>query len=556
MAGDDLLTKSTAGASYLVIGQIATKLFTFLLNQLLIRFISPKVFGIASNLEVLLSTILIFSREGVRLSIQRTDASDDKVEDEMGGKLSCNSRLGGLQSVINFGYLALLAGIPISSVLFYWQSNTQVFQLSKSQLLYFSYSIGIIWLLMVLELLAEPLYVLNQFQLNFGKRTKFESFATFARCITTFGVVISHQNFSETNSDVGKSDGVAVLAFTLGQLAYSFSIFALYQLDFKFNHQKQGLSLKVQKIHTSKQNFFYLNPKIFQIWKNIFIQMLFKQFLTEGDRLLINYVCTVEEQGVYAVVTNYGSLVARLLFQPIEESLRLYLTRLLSSPTNENLTTSKQIMKYLCIFYLNLSFLILLAGFANGSILLKILLGSRGSIKWLQTDLFTAFPQYILYIPFLAFNGILEAFFNSVATKENISNHSIFMSFLTIAFLLALYIFIQVWGLGLLGLILANTFNMAIRIVYCLVFIKGYYNLNSTIYITATKRLLGPLVIAISLEYLQYLVLDGKFMSDSVIELLKSVVICLVFLFSTLVLERDIILGSIKSLLNRKEKQS
>ena len=61
--------------------------------------------------------------------------------------------------------------------------------------------------------------------------------------------------------------------------------------------------------------------------------MIFKQFLTEGDKLLISHLCTIEEQGMYAVMANYGSIIARLLFQPLEESTRLMFTKLLNENT-------------------------------------------------------------------------------------------------------------------------------------------------------------------------------------------------------------------------------
>lgn len=564
----DLLSKSTRGASLLVIGQLVTKLFTFLLNQVLIRYISPKVFGVSSYFEVLLSTALFFSREGVRLSIQRTEKAEEhdadyKIEKkkESSGTLTKyvdNTVEGTHQSILNFGYVAIIVGVPISLALSYWQSNSQILTEKITLLAYYKHSIVLVWLLLVLELLVEPLYVLNQYQLNFGKRTKFESSATFTRCISTFTVVLIGERFIQ-GKDTATRDGVAVLAFSIGQFCYSFTIFILYQLDFGKVNEGEKLSLKIQKIYKSENNdsFYYFNPKIFLIWKNIFIQMVFKQFLTEGDRLLINYVCTVEEQGVYSVITNYGSLIARLLFQPIEESLRLYLTRLLSNPRSENVAISKQIMLYLSKFYLYLSILISIGGFTNGSFLLKMLLGKSASYNWLHTDLFTVFPQYILYIPFLAFNGILESFFSSVATKENIANHSVFMSILTVIFLSALYFFIEYLKLGLSGLILANTVNMTIRIIYCVYFIQQFYRkLDQQFDIkSVTKLIFLPLSAGVLTEYLQYYILHQKLMTSVLSDFFKSLAVCLTLLLFASFLERHLILSAISSFLKKNKTE-
>ncbi|CAH2353043.1 oligosaccharide translocation protein Rft1p [[Candida] railenensis] len=562
----DLLSKSTRGASLLVAGQLVTKLFTFLLNQVLIRYISPKVFGVSSYLEVLLSTALFFSREGVRLSIQRTEKAeeldeDDKIEEKKGNSGTSSKYVdhtieGTHQSILNFGYVAIIVGVPISLILSYWQSNSQILTEQITFLAYNKQSLVLVWLSLVLELLVEPLYVLNQFQLDFGKRTKFESSATLARCISTFAVVLLGERFVK-GKDTAMRDGVAVLAFSIGQFCYSCTIFILYQLDFRKLNKGEKLSLKIQKIFKSanSDSFYYFNPKIFLIWKNIFIQMVFKQFLTEGDRLLINYVCTVEEQGVYSVITNYGSLIARLLFQPIEESLRLYLTKLLSNPKSENVAISKQIMSYLSKFYLYLSILISIGGYTNGSFLLKMLLGKGASYNWLHTDLFAVFPQYILYIPFLAFNGILESFFNSVATKENIANHSVFMSISTVIFLSASYFFIEYLKLGLSGLILANTVNMTIRIIYCAYFIQQYYKkLDQQFDIkSVTKSILLPLGVGVVTEHLQYYILHQKLMTLALSDFFKSLALCLTFLMFALFLERHLILSAISSFLKKNK---
>ncbi|KAG5179402.1 Rft protein-domain-containing protein [Tribonema minus] len=59
-------------------------------------------------------------------------------------------------------------------------------------------------------------------------------------------------------------------------------------------------------------------------------QSAFKHLLTEGDKIVLARAHG-HRQGVYAIAHNYGSLVARLVFQPVEESARLMFARLGSS---------------------------------------------------------------------------------------------------------------------------------------------------------------------------------------------------------------------------------
>ena len=65
-------------------------------------------------------------------------------------------------------------------------------------------------------------------------------------------------------------------------------------------------------------------------------QSLLKHVLTEGDKIVLARATgtaeggssSLHEQGVYAIASGYGSLAARLLFQPVEEAARLMFSKL------------------------------------------------------------------------------------------------------------------------------------------------------------------------------------------------------------------------------------
>jgi oligosaccharide translocation protein RFT1 len=50
---------------------------------------------------------------------------------------------------------------------------------------------------------------------------------------------------------------------------------------------------------------------------------LLKHLLTEADKIALSLTSSAYDQGIFAVANNYGSLVARLILLPIEESARL-----------------------------------------------------------------------------------------------------------------------------------------------------------------------------------------------------------------------------------------
>jgi len=64
---------------------------------------------------------------------------------------------------------------------------------------------------------------------------------------------------------------------------------------------------------------------------SFFKQGILKQLLTEGERYLMTFfdILTFEEQGVYDLVSNLGSLAARFVFLPIEESAYFYFAQTL-----------------------------------------------------------------------------------------------------------------------------------------------------------------------------------------------------------------------------------
>jgi oligosaccharide translocation protein RFT1 len=69
---DSTSTKATRGAKWLLFFNIFQKLLTFSVNQLTVRHSRPEVFGVAAvQLELLLSSLLFLSREGVRLAVLR-----------------------------------------------------------------------------------------------------------------------------------------------------------------------------------------------------------------------------------------------------------------------------------------------------------------------------------------------------------------------------------------------------------------------------------------------------------------------------------------------------
>ncbi|KAK6460069.1 flippase [Scheffersomyces coipomensis] len=533
---------SVGGASLLMAVQIITKLFTFALNQYLIQFISPNVFGISAYLEFLISSILFFSREGIRIAIQKLSLTDP-VTDENKDEVDHLSKVGLNQSIINKGFLPLIVGIPITILIGIWQYNSHSFETGLQQLNYHHYTILITVISIFVELAIEPIYVLNQFLLNIKRRSQIEGLAVFFRCVIIVGIILVINKFELLEDDF---TGVAVLAFALGQLAYSLVLAVGYLSVFIWENKRgdnEKLQLKIQRIFYKSEKSLYFHPKALKTWKNLFLQMIFKQMLTEGDKMLVNYFFSVKQQGIYSVMSNYGSILARLVFQPIEETVRLSFSKSLSA-LDCNINEVKQSyksLKLISLLYFNLSILILLAGTTNASYLLTIILGRGGSSKWVGSEIFSLFPTYISYLPLLAFNGIFEALFSSLATDKDIRQSSVFMTSLTISSLLLSVVLIEYFHLGLTGLIVSNAFNMASRITYCASKITAFYS-SFGIQVSIWKiinYLKSSILVAAIFAFVQYkFVLKGEGLSTkSHLQFFESCLVALLCLISLLLLE-------------------
>lgn len=185
-----------------------------------------------------------------------------------------------------------------------------------------------------------------------------------------------------------------------------------------------------------------------------------------------------------------GSLIARILFLPLEESSRLYFSSFSasspsSSPTFPNapptapshlpLTSLSHIARYLRLLLLLHTHLLLLFTLLAPSYttpLLSLLLGP----SWASTAGSTL-RAYALSLPFLGLNGLLEAFFASFASTEWIARQSGAMGAAAAAFAVTVWGACGVGGLGMgaPGLVLANCANMAVRIAFATVFVRWFF---------------------------------------------------------------------------------
>lgn len=502
------------GASLLIILQVASRAITFIANQLLLRFLTAQLLGVSTQLEVYYLSVLFFARESLRVAIQRQGSSSNsnspsppsntskgKKQDRDDGPIlipaaiataTSTSTARDSQSVVNIAHISLALGLGAAIGL--GGMYIRYVDAATAATPHLETALRIYGVAAIVELLSEPAFVVLQHRLRFGPRAVAESSATFLRCAATFGAASWAWR---SGLDLG------VLPFALGQLAYGFGLLGVY-LWYGFGlASTEGFSLLPRRSSSPSSGnagsdeyvlgYFY-KPTL-NLASSLTAQSFVKHILTQGDTFLVSILSDPRSQGIYALANNYGGLLARLIFQPIEESSRNYFSKLLSTstvagtattgsgqqqqmqlqaklrPDSQSINKARDNLRALLRFYVLLSILVVSIGPHAAPLLVQVVAGSR----WSASGAGGVLARYCLYIPLLAINGVAEAFVSSVATEAQVHRQSIWMGFFSLAFGIAGFVFLRVLDLGAAGLVCANAINMLCRIVWSGAFISEYF---------------------------------------------------------------------------------
>ncbi|TPX68532.1 hypothetical protein SpCBS45565_g03018 [Spizellomyces sp. 'palustris'] len=507
------LSSSIKGAGYLFLLQLSSRAATFLLNNLVQRVSSIQTVGIASDLELLSGTVLFLSRENLRMALLRsteTDApnvSDPPTKGEV--DINANGMVGGnlrkrktgnavpkaseeyvggnamqQQKLINLSYLPMLVGVFLVAAFLCYHYTVPTH----------GRPMGALWVYLlaaIVELGSEPMYILCQSRFLYDVRAKVEGTALLVRCVTTFALTMTMPSLKSA-SVFGLKMGSAE-AYAWGQLAYAmFLIFGyvgalksqsvMSRLSSSTESSSAGLShllrpCKIREItRHGKTTLFYLDPYLLSVAGSFTAQSALKYMLTEGDRILLMWMGrNNDEKGAYKMVSDLGSLIARIVFQPLEETARAFFSRTLSNPTGvrkETLTTSMDLLSTLIRFHLCLgTYFVFFATNYSGT-LISILYGNT---KASTPDIVLALSIYCLYVPIMGINGITEAFLQGVGDSHTIKKQSYWLVVCSAVFALVAYVTMNLFTMGPGGLVVANIANMIMRIYFCWHFIRDFY---------------------------------------------------------------------------------
>ncbi|XP_034854318.1 protein RFT1 homolog [Mirounga leonina] len=454
MGSREVLGQAARLASSGLLLQVLFRLITFVLNAFILRFLSKEIVGIVNvRLTLLYSTTIFLAREAFRRACLSGGAQQDWSQTF--NLLWLTVPLGVFWSLL-LGWVWLhLLEVPDPNVVPHYGTGVVVFGLSA-----------------VVELLGEPFWVLAQAQMFVKLKVIAESLSVILKSVLTAFFVLWLPHWG-------------LYIFSLAQLLYTAVLVLCYVIYFTkllgSSESTKQQTLPVSRITDLLPNITrsraFINWKEAKLTWSFFKQSFLKQILTEGERYVMTFlnVLNFGDQGVYDVVNNLGSLVARLIFQPIEESFYIFFAKVLERGKDatlqkqEDIAVAAAVLESLLKLALLTGLTITIFGFAYSQLALDIYGGamlSSGSGPVLLRS-------YCLYVLLLAVNGVTECFTFAAMSKEEVDRYNFTMLALSSSFLVLSYLLTR-WC-GSVGFILANCFNMGIRITQSLCFIHRYY---------------------------------------------------------------------------------
>jgi oligosaccharide translocation protein RFT1 len=294
--------------------QLFTRLLSFAVNAFLARSLGPAWYAFANvQLHLVASTALFLPKEGFRRAAQRIYPGGE------GSPLAWGMNVAWL----SVPAAALVAGLLVAAAACTGAQGEWEALMGRSEA---RATLLVSALAAVVEAACEPGWVYAQANLLLSQRALAEGAALVAKALTACALVLravsaGHAMDSGHAVNGGSSPsnhrGLG-LAFGLSQLAYSISLLALlYALaaprcpsqSLAPHRTPADVSPPTDGSATAASAPRWLPRRVWVLTAQSVAQAAQKYVLTEGERLVVVATSPIESQGVYALVTNFISLV-------------------------------------------------------------------------------------------------------------------------------------------------------------------------------------------------------------------------------------------------------
>ena len=435
--GAMILDNSFSKLKSLVQLQVWSKLLTFGLNVLVVRELSAEVYGAyAVELTLLLNVCLYLSRTALRNVTGRYGLKSGDALRTLSTSILVFP-IGLLVCLLVYFLSAKTLSNAIEPVVVDVNDNDIKIDGTSSLSGGLAAILNSAPILMLIasfvELMSEPQHALLYNRHLVHVEARVQGLATLVRCVVVyFGVTRFH---------------FGLLSFAYAQLAYALCM--LIGMTFIVITNKIYLLIKDEikaknNNNNSSSNFVFvicstlyeeltINGSLLFVF---YWQSLQQLVLTESEKLALWFGATLFDQGTFSIVANLGSLVARMLFLPIEQATKFLFQKLNSQYQHERDTNKPdknsshlQLLQTMAtVFALIVKLMTILSllgvslGPPNAYALLSLLYGDNIA----QSDAPTILACYCVFILCMALNGVSEAFMHATANVESMKKFVFF----------------------------------------------------------------------------------------------------------------------------------
>lgn len=424
------------GAAWLVLNQLVARGLTFALNALIVRSLDPEVYGIANvRLQLVLATSVALIRDT--------------------GRQACARLADVPQQAVNLAWLTPVLVVLLAALIV----STDELGYARAHSAGYRAALALFCASSALEALAEPAYVHVQARMLWSVRALVEGGAHAARCVLTYALLARCAD--------ARSSSCALRALALAQLGYA----ALYSAAY---HAHLALRVRARTLPArAGEGEAWLSPRTWPLVRAYAVQQAAKFVLTHGETVLLLREATAAEQGVFALVANLGSLLARLVFEPAEEAVFAHLSQRAArhadadaparagrgasdapAPSAETARRLADTARRL----LQLGLVVGAFGPPYARLLLAILYGRR----WSDGPAAALLGSYSAHVPLMALNGVLEAAVRALGSAEHLAMFNAYLGACALLYWAGLVLLFRA-GWGLHAVVLANALNLGAR---------------------------------------------------------------------------------------------
>lgn len=418
-------------------GQLLSRLFSFCINMYLLRRIDSDALGLVNvNLMLFYSTTIFLIREPFRKVFLGSEIPLSVVVTHLWfAPLICPL----IAAVLYLCFWLPFSTLPDASLVPSYTTALSMFAFSA-------------WL----ESFAEPYVILS---LRFGMDAQYAFAQSF--------LVISQRVFALIL--VIMVPILPVYAFCFAQVLSSFCYTALCIYLLVYGIRSVAPSIKDFSLVSVYPSF----PKAFSkenrsILGAFTVHSIFKQVVTNGTGYVLTFTnfFSLSDQAVFDAVDKLGSLVARVIFAPLEHSAYLYFSTCFRRTTSAkdrietDVKKGVNAMSSLLHIVILVGIVIFIFAIPYSSLAVKI----YGGTVLISNSGANILRLYSFYIIIIAINGIIECFAMATMNEKELLSHGWFLFFSSPIHIFLSFIFS--YAISAYGLILANIITMLMRIAY------------------------------------------------------------------------------------------